>query len=206
MDLEARIAQFENMATADAENDMAHFSLGTAYTQAERHADAAEAFIRCYSLNPAMSKAYQLAAEALVKTGEKERAIAVATEGYESAASRGDLMPRDAMGKILEDLGGEIPQVETKEPEAHITGGFVCARTGQPGTHMEKPPFKGPVGEWIQANISEQTWQAWIAQGTKVINELRLDLSQDEDAATYDQHMREFLGVDDTSIEPGHSV
>ncbi len=194
MNLDERIAQFENMAQADPENDMAHFSLGTAYTQAERHSDAAEAFIRCYSLNPAMSKAYQLAAEALVKTGENDRAVAVATEGYESAASRGDLMPRDAMGQILEDLGAEIPQVETKEPDANITGGFVCARTGQPGTQMDKPPFKGPVGEWIQQNITQQTWQAWIAQGTKVINELRLDLSQDEDAETYDQHMREFLG------------
>ncbi len=200
MDLDARIAQFENMASADPENDMAHFSLGTAYTQAERHADAAEAFIRCYSLNPAMSKAYQLAAEALVKTGENERAIAVATEGYEAAASRGDLMPRDAMGKVLEDLGAPVPKVETKVPETKITGGFVCARTGQPGNQMDTPPFKGPVGEWIQQNITKETWQAWIAQGTKVINELRLDLSQDEDAATYDQHMREFLGVDEESV------
>jgi len=200
MDLDARIAQFENMANADPENDMAHFSLGTAYTQAERHADAAEAFIRCYSLNAAMSKAYQLAAEALVKTGANERAIAVATEGYESAASRGDLMPRDAMGKVLEDLGAPVPQVETKEPETKITGGFVCARTGQPGNQMDKPPFKGPVGEWIQQNITKETWQAWIGQGTKVINELRLDLSQDEDAATYDQHMREFLGVDENAL------
>jgi len=200
MDLDARIAQFENMASADPENDMAHFSLGTAYTQAGRDAEAAESFIRCYSLNPAMSKAYQLAAEALVKTGEKDRAIAVATEGYESAASRGDLMPRDAMGKVLEDLGAEAPKVETKEPETPITGGFVCARTGQPGHQMEKPPFKGKLGEWIQENITKETWQAWIAQGTKVINELRLDLSQEEDAETYDQHMREFLGVDEGMV------
>jgi len=30
-----------------------------------------------------------------------------------------------------------------------------------------------------------------------VINELRLDLSKDDDEAVYDQHMREFLGIDE---------
>lgn len=201
MDLDARIAQFENMAQADAENDMAHFSLGAAYAQAGRTADAAESFIRCYSLNPAMSKAYQLAAENLLAAGENDRAVAVATEGYEAAASRGDLMPRDAMGKLLESLGAPVPTVETKAPDPKITGGFVCARTGQPGNQLDKPPFKGPLGEWIRENISAETWRSWIGQGTKVINELRLDLSQDEDAATYDQHMREFLGVDEEMHE-----
>ena len=33
-DLEQRIAQFENMAQADPDNEMAHFSLGNAYLQA----------------------------------------------------------------------------------------------------------------------------------------------------------------------------
>jgi hypothetical protein len=30
-----------------------------------------------------------------------------------------------------------------------------------------------------------------------VINELRLDLSQERDSDVYDQHMREFLGIDE---------
>ena len=41
MDLDQRIAQFENMAAEDEANDMAHFSLGGAYLQAGRHAEAA---------------------------------------------------------------------------------------------------------------------------------------------------------------------
>ena len=56
-------------------------------------------------------------------------------------------------------------------------------------------PSKAPFGEWIQANIAAETWREWIDQGTKVINELRLDLSRDEDSAAYDKHMNEFLGV-----------
>ena len=35
-----------------------------------------------------------------------------------------------------------------------------------------------------------------IGQGTKVINELRLDFSRDRDQEIHDQHMREYLGYE----------
>jgi Fe-S cluster biosynthesis and repair protein YggX len=56
------------------------------------------------------------------------------------------------------------------------------------------------VGAWIQENISAETWKAWIGQGTKVINELRLDFSRDRDQEVYDQHMHEFLGLDPEAL------
>lgn len=202
MDINQRIAQFENMVQADPENDMAHFSLGSAYNQAGRFADAAESFMRCIERNPTMSKAYQLAGAALIAAGQSDRAAEVLTAGYTAAAKRGDLMPRKAIGELLEQLGRPIPQIEQTAKQAPTpTGGFICQRTGRPGTKMARPPFRGPVGEWIAANISKETFDAWIAQGTKVINELRLDLSRDQDSEIYDQHMREYLGIDTDLLE-----
>jgi Fe-S cluster biosynthesis and repair protein YggX len=81
--------------------------------------------------------------------------------------------------------------------EEKAVGAFVCRRTGKPGTKMSSPPFRGALGQWIMDNISAETWRTWIGQGTKVINELRLDLSREQDQDSYDQHMREFLGIDD---------
>ena len=49
-------------------------------------------------------------------------------------------------------------------------------------------------------SASQETWTEWIGQGTKVINELRLDLSREEDQEAYDQHMHEFLGVDPEAL------
>lgn len=196
MDIDQRIAQFEKMCREDPENDMAWFSLGGTYTQAGRHTDAAEAYRKCYDLNPAMSKAYQLAGEALMAAGHADAAAAVFDRGYRAAAERGDLMPKNAMADRLRELGREPPQVEKKAPAAPV-GTFMCQRTGRPGTQMDSPPFRGPVGAWIRENISRETFQSWIEQGTKVINELRLDLSRDEDAEAYDRHMYEFLGIDD---------
>lgn len=197
MDIQQRIAQFENMVQADPDNDMAHFSLGGAYNQAGRIDDAAESFMRCIALNKDMSKAYQLAGVAYMAVDKADQAAEILTRGYTVAAARGDLMPGNAMRDLLEQLGKPVPEVETKAPAVVPAGSFVCKSSGQPGTKMSRPPFRGPIGEWIAENISKETFEVWIGQGTKVINELRLDLSRDEDSATYDEHMREFLGIDE---------
>lgn len=197
MDSAERIAQFRNMAEADPTNDMAHFSLGNALLQAGQAAEAAACLQRCIELKPEMSKAYQLAGQALSQAGDKAAAVATLTRGYEVAAQRGDLMPRNAMADLLKSLGAPIPEVKDAAPEPVITAGtFICQRSGKPGTQLDKPPFRGPIGQRIYETISKETWQLWVGQGTKVINELRLDLSRDEHAKVYDQHMIEFLGLE----------
>ena len=245
MDLTQRIAQFENMAQADPTNEMAHFSLAQAYVQSGRFGDAAASFVRCTELVPDMSKAYQLAGDALIRAGQRDQAAQVLLRGYVVAAERGDRMPQKAIEDLLRSIGRHVPKVAdapgrgggtgpaghadagsagangaasggTPSPSSNLAvgeaggmsgvgnggeGGFVCSRTGRPGTRMAKPPMRGPVGAWIQANISAETWDAWIRQGTKVINELRLDLSRDRDSETYDQHMYEYLGLDDETLE-----
>lgn len=226
-DLDRRIAQFQNMAQADPENEMAHFSLGKALAESGRHAEAAESFLRCTELAPSMSAAYQFAGEALMKTGDKDKAVQLFTRGYTIAAERGEVKPRDAMAASLKGLGKPVPEVARGKGgrggagDVDLLGGgrpgaggaaeidrskyppgtFFCARTGRPGTQMARPPFRGPIGQWIHTNISEETFNAWIAQGTKVINELRLDLSREADSDTYDEHMREYLGIDEELYE-----
>lgn len=200
MDLAQRIAQFENMAQADPTNEMAHFSLARAYAEAGRLTDAAESYLRCTEVNPDMSKAYQLAAETLIKAGQQRRAEPVLMKGYEVAAVKGDLMPKRAIAELMKSLGMTPPTVageDTKAEALAASGAFICAKTGRPGTKMDKPPFRGPVGQWIADHISVETWKDWIGQGTKVINELRLDLSRDQDSETYDKYMREYVGLDD---------
>lgn len=194
-----RITQFENMAAADPTNDMAHFSLGNAYLEAGRSAEAAGSFERCIELNAEFSKAYELAGAAMIGAGWSDRAVAVLEKGYEVAASKGDLMPRDAIASLLESIGRTPPELsaesEARAKALQESGAFVCKRTGRPGTQLEAAPFKGPDGKWIRDNISAETWQEWIGQGTKVINELRLDFSREEDQDVYEQHMREYLGM-----------
>jgi Fe-S cluster biosynthesis and repair protein YggX len=200
-EMDERIARFENMTAADPDNDMAHFSLGSAYLQVGRAAEAAASLERCIALNPDMSKAYQLAGQAMIDAGWEDRAAALLRRGYEVAAGKGDVLPRDAIAGLLERLGRSLPEVKAAPAAAAGGPAFVCRRTGRPGTRLPGPPMRGPVGRWIADHISAETWRQWIGQGTKVINELRLDLSREEDQRVYDEHMREFLGIDEELLQ-----
>ncbi|KAA0213230.1 MAG: hypothetical protein DYG94_14295 [Leptolyngbya sp. PLA3] len=175
---------------------MAYFSLGGAYNQNAQFDKAAAAYIRCTELNPSMSKAYQLAGTALMAAQDVERAKEVLTEGYTVAAARGDLMPQKGIAELLQKLGAPVPEAKKPESQAPV-GGFICRKTGRPGRKMVRPPYNTPVGRWIQENIAQETfYDGWLPTGTKIINELRLDLARDPDAAAYDHAMRAYLGID----------
>ncbi|MEL6329914.1 MAG: Fe(2+)-trafficking protein [Planctomycetota bacterium] len=199
MDLETRIAQFEQLCQDDPSNDMAWFSLGGAYAQAERHADAAEAYRKCVAANVNMSKAYQLAGKSLIALGQSDEAGEILEKGYAVAAERGDVMPKQAIAELLGEIGRAVPEIKAEKAEtpAAPPGSFVDRKTGKPGTKMAYAPFKGGVGAWIHKNISKETFDEWIGLGTKIINELKLDLSKDEHEAVYDYGMRRFIGLSD---------
>lgn len=208
-DLAARIAQFENMAQADPENEMAHYSLGNAYMQSGRFDDAAQSYLRCTELAPSMSKAYQLAGDCMIKGGQKDKAADLLKRGYLIASERGDRMPQSAIADLLRSIGQEVPTPPASAGGKKSAGGGVNllggpaadATPANAGAKLTHPPFKGPLGAWIFQNVSQDRWEAWIRQGTKVINELRLDLSKEQDGEAYDQHMREYLGIDDETYQ-----
>ncbi len=203
MELNQRIAQWENMTAADPDNDMAWFSLGTAYKDAHRYEEADKALAKAIELNPAQSRARQLRGQVLIELGRHEEAAAVLTEGYIAAAQRGDTMPMRAMGSLLEKLGKPVPKVESPAPTTPAAGEnqIIDRRTGRPGTRMPDPPMRGPLGRFIYDHFSLETWREWIGQGTKVINELRLDFSNESHQKVYEQYMLEWLGVTQEEVD-----
>lgn len=204
MDTENRISQFRQMAEADPENELGHFSLGKAYIEAGQPEEAVGPLTRTIELNPRMSKAYQLLGEVLQASGREAEAIDTLTQGVKTADAQGDLMPRNAMAKLLKELGADVPEppaeVKTAERKstssAAGTGGFQCRRCGRPGQPLEKPPFPDELGKKIAANICQDCWEDWVGMGTKVINELGLQLADPKAQDMYDQHLIEFLQLE----------
>src|SRR5438874_2742400 len=90
--LTARIEQFRKMAADDPQNELGHFSLGKAQLEAGQFAEAVTSFQRVLELKPEFSKAYQLLGTALLRLGQRERAIEELTRGVKKADERGDLM------------------------------------------------------------------------------------------------------------------
>ena len=164
--------------------------------------------VKAIEYNATMSRAFQMRGQALMKLDQNDEAGEVLTQGYTIAAERGDVMPQKSIAAMLEKLGLPIPETEdfeAKKREVEASGDMILdKRTGQPQAKLPDPPMRGPVGAYIYANFGQDTWREWIGQGTKVINELRLDLSRDEDAAQYDRHMHEYLGIDEALLEKLH--
>ncbi len=198
MNAEERITQFKNMIESDPDNELGHFSLGKAYVDAEQFAEAQAPLRRVLELNRSYSKAYQLLGQALISSGKREEAVAILKRGYEVASERGDVMPRDGIAAMLADLNESPPAVsEPSSDSRQINGsqakGFRCRRCGRPHGKLSELPFKGTLGEQILSSICTECWREWIPMGTKVINELGLQLSDPRAEAVYDEHMKEFL-------------
>lgn len=194
-DSDARIQQFRKMATDDPSNDLAHLSLGRELAAVGRHEEAIESFRRTLELNEKLSKAYQLLGESLLKLERRPDAATVLKRGVQVSDERGDRMPRDAMAEMLRGMGEPVPEFGTRREVSVGEGQVIDARTGGPGPKLRKPPFRNVLGQVIYENVSADSWREWIGMGTKVINELRLPLSDPKAQEVYDQHLIDFLNL-----------
>jgi len=202
--IDERIAQWERMAQ-ESPDDMAYFSLGNAYKDADRFDDAEQAYSKAIEQNPQMSRAIQLRGQMLIKLERNDEAAELLTEGYVIAANRRDVMPQKAMGALLEKLGKPVPEIK-KDDEPNIEdldeeSLVMDRRAGHAQPKLDGPPMKGAIGAFIAAHFGQITWNQWIGQGTKVINELRLDFSREDHQETYEQQMLEWLQVSQDEID-----
>ena len=55
-----------------------------------------------------------------------------------------------------------------------------CIRLGHEAEGLDKPPFKGPLGQRLFENVSKQAWAAWLEHSKMLINEFRLDLTSEQ--------------------------
>jgi len=190
-----RIERFLALTQADPTNELGFFSLGRAYIDAGQPENAIPALQRVLALNANFSKAYALLGTAQKSTGDVPGAIKTLTNGYRIANDRGDLMPRNDMAGMLKELGAPIPEikVEALSPEDNAAGKIKCSRCGRVAAKMPEAPFGGELGEKIHNSVCGPCFREWIGQGTKVINELRLNLTEKPAQDVYDQHMKEFL-------------
>jgi Fe-S cluster biosynthesis and repair protein YggX len=203
-DANDRIDRFKTMSDADPQNELGHFSLGRAYMDANRHADAVEPFRRAIAINRNLSKAYQLLAQSLIQLKQTPEAVAALTEGVKVADARGDLMPRNEMIDLLKQLGAAVPEIKTSSGPAVQAGEgqVLCRRCGQVKPKLDRQPFKGPFGKLVLENTCAPCWKEAIGMGTKVINELRLDLSDPRAQKVWDQNIREFLNLPPATPTP----
>ncbi|MFM7540257.1 MAG: tetratricopeptide repeat protein [Planctomycetota bacterium] len=198
--LDDRIAQFTKMTQEDPENELGHYRLGQLLAEGGRHDEAIRSFRRTLELSPQFSKVFQLLGESQVALGRRDEAVATWKEGHRVADERGDRIPRDAMAQLLVKNGEAPPAAAAPVIDGPETG-FRCSRPMCPmGKHakpMTAAPLPDEIGRTIAAKVCQDCWTSWFKDySVKVINELRLDLSDEKASTEYDRHMREYLGLE----------
>jgi Fe-S cluster biosynthesis and repair protein YggX len=54
-----------------------------------------------------------------------------------------------------------------------------CVKLDKDLDGLEKPPFKGELGQRVFENVSAQAWRGWLEHSKMLINEYRLDLTSE---------------------------
>lgn len=84
----------------------------------------------------------------------------------------------------------------------------ICSKYKQELPGLSAAPFSGELGEQIYASVSAKAWKEWADDVMiKVINEYRLDLSDEAQYERLLQQMRAFLGLDQSAdvLEVGNA-
>jgi len=54
-----------------------------------------------------------------------------------------------------------------------------CVKLDKDLEGLEKPPFRGELGQRLFDTVSAQAWKAWLEHSKMLINEYRLDLTSE---------------------------
>ena len=68
-----------------------------------------------------------------------------------------------------------------------------CVKLNIMAPALARAPFSNDLGERVYKSISQPAWDSWVVQQTKIINELRLDVSAPESQQLLEKHMLDFL-------------
>ena len=76
-----------------------------------------------------------------------------------------------------------------------------CAKFKKELPGLEKPPFKGELGERIFNTISAEAWNQWSKDvQIKVLNEYRLNMADPRDYKVLVDQMLRFLGLEEGGV------
>ena len=79
-----------------------------------------------------------------------------------------------------------------------------CVKLGQEAEGLDKPPFKGELGQKVFDNVSREAWRMWLEHSKMIINEYRLDLVSPEAQNLLRDQMEKFFFGEGAALPPGY--
>ncbi|HLV66466.1 MAG TPA: oxidative damage protection protein [Polyangiaceae bacterium] len=77
-----------------------------------------------------------------------------------------------------------------------------CVHLGRDAEGLDRPPFKGPLGQRVFDNVSKEGWRTWLEHSKMLINEFRLDLTSEDGQRIWMTECEKFFFGDGSATPP----
>jgi len=75
-----------------------------------------------------------------------------------------------------------------------------CVKLDKDLEGLEKPPFRGDLGQRIFDTVSAQAWKSWLEHSKMLINEYRLDLTSESGQRLWMTECEKFFYGEGSSV------
>ena len=99
------------------------------------------------------------------------------------------------------ELAPDPPAVRKRD----MSDAATCSRCQEPHSRPERVYLPPELQRQVLELTCPKCWKDWLSQQTKLINEMRLDVSKPESHDLLAEHMRWFLQLPG-AVEPGTQV
>lgn len=72
-----------------------------------------------------------------------------------------------------------------------------CKKFNKDLPGLDNAPLPGELGQNIRKHISQDAWNLWLEEQTKIINELKLKMFEPDAQQTLEKHLKTFLNLED---------
>jgi Fe-S cluster biosynthesis and repair protein YggX len=79
-----------------------------------------------------------------------------------------------------------------------------CVKLGREAPGLDKPPFKGELGQKVFETVSKEAWQQWLEHSKMLINEYRLDLVSEQGQRVWMAELEKFFYGDGSAKPPDY--
>lgn len=77
-----------------------------------------------------------------------------------------------------------------------------CIKLETEAEGLDKPPFKGDLGQKVYESVSKEAWKQWLEHSKMLINEYRLDLVSESGQRIWMTELEKFFFGEGSAAPP----
>lgn len=77
-----------------------------------------------------------------------------------------------------------------------------CIKLHQELEGLDKPPFRGELGQRVYDTVSKQAWRMWLEHSKMLINEYRLDLVSEQGQRVWMTELEKYFYGEGSQLPP----